>query len=126
MFELHARYQWRGTPPNTHRSLLPLSHFCVKIYKLKTSGHIWKFSTFNDCYIIGDINCVVCSCTRDPTGEQRSETSIRLSLTRHTCMVCVYMHRHGEERSQRKTKSQIKQTLNFCSCDADRSAATTS
>ena len=48
---------------------------------------MWKFSTLNDCYIIGDILCVVQSCTRDPTGELRSETRIGRSLIRHC--VCV-------------------------------------
>ena len=47
-----------------------------------------KFSILNDCYTIGDIVCVVWACTRDPTGELRSETRIGGSLI---CdIVCVY------------------------------------
>ena len=29
MLELDARYEWRGTPPNTHCSLFLISYFCV-------------------------------------------------------------------------------------------------
>ena len=29
VLELDARYEWRVTPPNTHRSLFLISHFCV-------------------------------------------------------------------------------------------------
>ena len=29
VLELDARYEWRGTPSNTHRGLFPLSYFCV-------------------------------------------------------------------------------------------------
>ena len=69
---------------------------CTQTNNLKTSGHIWKFSILNDFYVIGDIYCVVCSCTRDLTGELRSETSIGRSLIRHCVrilQVCRYTHR---------------------------------
>ena len=60
VLELDARYEWRGTTPNTHRSLFPISHFCVhSVLNLKTSGHMWTFNKSNDSYVIGDIPCVV-------------------------------------------------------------------
>ena len=32
---------------------------CTYTQNFKTSGHMWTFSISNDCYIIGDIFCVV-------------------------------------------------------------------
>ena len=64
---------------------------CSRTYNLKSSGHMWKFTIFNDFYVIQDILCVVQSCTRDPTGELQSETRIGRSLIRH-CVRCKYVH----------------------------------
>ena len=48
------------------------------------------FSISNDSYIIGDILCVVESCTRDPTGELRSKTHMGRSLILPWYIVCIY------------------------------------
>ena len=38
----------------------PFLHIqCTQTHRLKTSCHMWTFSILNDCYIIGDILCVV-------------------------------------------------------------------
>ena len=64
MLELHVRYEWQVSPPNTHRSLFSKSHSCVyNVLKRIT----WKLqftcgrsnSISSDCYIIGDFLCVV-------------------------------------------------------------------
>ena len=52
---------------------------------------MWKFSILSNCYIIGDILCVVQSCTRDSTGELQSETRIGRSMIYE--IVCVYVPR---------------------------------
>ena len=58
------------------------------MHNLKTSGYIWTFDISNDCYIIGDILCVVYSCMRDLIGELCPPTHIGHSLIQHC--VCVY------------------------------------
>ena len=58
---------------------------------------MWKFNMLNDSYIIGDILCLVNSCTRDQTGELWSETRTRRSLIQHcvrVLQVCIYMYIH--------------------------------
>ena len=55
---------------------------------------MWKFSVFNDFYVIGDILCVVESCTRDITGALQSETRIGCSPIRHfvrILQVCIHI-----------------------------------
>ena len=41
--ELDAKYQWRGTPPNTHRSLFPKSHFA---YTVQLDIQLENFSSY--------------------------------------------------------------------------------
>ena len=67
---------------------------CTQTCNLKTSGYMWTFSISNDCCIIGDILCVVQTCTSDPTGELQPETCISHSLIQHCVsivQVCMYI-----------------------------------
>ena len=49
VLELNARYEWRVTPPYTHRNLFVTSHLCVlKHIILITTGPIRTFCISND------------------------------------------------------------------------------
>ena len=70
----------------------PFLHIqCTQTHNLKPSGHIWMFSISNNCNIIGDILCVVQSCTRDLTRELRPKTRIGRSLIQH-CVCILQVH----------------------------------
>ena len=98
VLELDVRYEWRVTPPNTHRSLFLISHFyaysvprCI-IRKLQVVRECSTYRT--TAYIIEDFLCVVSSCNRDSTGQLQPKTRIGRSLMRH-CMrilhACIHI-----------------------------------
>ena len=61
-------------------SNMPFVH--TSNHNFKTTGYVWVFCIFNNCFAIEDIYCVAYSCMRYAKGELRL----------HTCIVVILWH----------------------------------